>query len=96
MTFNKLFKNQEYISYIIVLFFALTNFFFIQDPFESFFTNYDQEFWNTYNSLLIFSGLEQEKYDEPGHISYFLFAIYLKIINFFQIIDVPTIYKLMK
>ena len=57
-----------------------------------FFTNYDQEFWNTYNSLLIYSGLEQEKYDEPGHISYLLFAIYLKIINFFKIIDVPTIY----
>jgi len=92
MIFYKLFRNQEYFSYIIVLFFGLINFFFIQDPFESFFTNYDQEFWNTYNSLLIYSGLEQEKYDEPGHISYLLFAIYLKIINFFKIIDVPTIY----
>ena len=92
MIFYKLFKNQEYFSYIIVLFFGLINFFFVQDPFESFFTNYDQEFWNTYNSLLIYSGLEQEKYDEPGHISYLLFAIYLKIINFFKIIDVPTIY----
>ena len=94
MTFNKLIKNQEYISYSIVLFFTLTIFFLIQDPYESFFTNYDQEFWNTYNSLLIFSGLEQEKYDEPGHISYLLFAIYLKIINFFQIIDVPSIYEI--
>ena len=94
MTFNKLIKNQEYISYSIVLFFTLTIFFLIQDPYESFFTNYDQEFWNTYNSLLIFSGLEQEKYDEPGHVSYLLFAVYLKIINFFQIVDVPTIYKI--
>ena len=57
-----------------------------------FFVNYDQEFWNTYNSLLIFSGLEQEKYDEPGHLSYLLFAIYLEIINLFNIIDVPKIY----
>ena len=91
MILNKLFRNQEYISYLIVIFFTLTNFFIIQNPFESIFTNYDQEFWNTYNSLLIYSGLEQEKYDEPGHISYLLFAIYLGIINFFQIIDVPKI-----
>ena len=41
-----------------------------------FLLNYDQEFWNTYNSLLIFSGLEQEKYDEPGHLSY-LFLQYI-------------------
>ncbi len=94
MILNRLLRNQEYISYFIVLLFGLIIFFLIQDPYESFFINYDQEFWNTYNSLLIYSGLEQEKYDEPGHISYFLFAVYLKIINFFQIIEVPTIYKI--
>ena len=94
MILNRLLRNQEYISYFIVLLFGLIIFFLIQDPYESFFINYDQEFWNTYNSLLIYSGLEQEKYDEPGHVSYLLFAVYLKIINFFQIIEVPTIYKI--
>ncbi len=91
MKLDKLFKNQEYISYLIVLFYSLIFFFFIQDPFENIFVNYDQEFWNTYNSLLIYSGLEQEKFDEPGHINYLLFATYLKLINLFQIINVPTI-----
>ncbi len=90
MILNRLFKNQEYISYLIVLFYSLV-FFFLQDPFESIFVNFDQEFWNTYNSLLIYSGLEQEKFDEPGHINYLLFAIYLKLVDLFQITNVPTI-----
>ena len=90
MILYRLFKNQEYISYLIVLFYSLV-FFFLQDPFESIFVNFDQEFWNTYNSLLIYSGLEQEKFDEPGHINYLLFAIYLKLVDLFQITNVPTI-----
>ena len=96
MKLEKLFKNQEHISYIIVLFYSLIIFFFVQDPFESFFVNFDQELWNTYNSLLIYSGLEQEKFDEPGHINYLFFAGYLKLVNFFQIVEVPTITSINK
>jgi len=91
---KKFYLNQELISYILVIVFGLIVFLIIQDPNESFFINYDQEFWNTYNSLLIYSGLEQEKYDEPGHVSYLLFAFYLKLINFLNILEVPTIVQL--
>ena len=58
--------------------------------------NYDQEFWHTYNAILIYSGIEQELYNDPGHLSYLLFAIYLEIINLFNIIDVPKISELNK
>jgi hypothetical protein len=91
---KKFYLDQELISYVLVIVFGLIVFLFIQDPNESFFINYDQEFWNTYNSLLIYSELEQELYNDPGHISYLLFAIYLKIVNLFNIIEVPTIFEL--
>ncbi len=93
---NKFYLNQERISYGLTLIFGFYIFLFIQDPNESFFVNYDQEFWNTYNAILIYSGIEQELYNDPGHLSYLLFAIYLEIINLFNIIDVPKISELNK
>ena len=91
MKINKLFKDEIFLSYFFVIFFSLIFFFNIQNPYESFYVNYDQEFWNTYNSLLIYSNMEQEKYDEPGHISYLLFSFYLKIIDLLNILQVPDI-----
>ena len=94
MQSNKFHLNQEKISYILVIIFGLFFFLFIQNPNESFFINYDQEFWHTYNALLIYSGIEQELYNDPGHVSYFLFANYLKLINLFKILDIPSILEL--
>ncbi len=91
---NRFHLNQEKISYCLTLIFGFYIFLFVQNPKESFFVNYDQEFWHTYNAILIYSGIEQEIYNDPGHISYLLFAIYLKIVNLFNLIEVPTIFEL--
>lgn len=92
MNFEK-YLNNHALSYFILIVFSLF-FFFFQDPYVDLFQNYDQEFWNTYHALVLFSGYNQELFNDPGHLNYLLFSYYLKIINFLNIAEIPTIDQL--
>ena len=87
--------NSYNLSYFIIIIFSVF-FFLFQNPFENIFSNYDQEFWNSYHAIILYSGYEQEFFNDPGHVNYLLLSFFYKIIDFFNIYNIPKIDDLNK
>lgn len=85
--------NNLKTSFILIFSFSIF-FFLIQNPYQDLFSNFDQEFWNSYHALVLYSGYEQEFFNDPGHINYYLFSVYLKILNLSNLVIIPTMDEL--
>ncbi|MDA7806213.1 hypothetical protein N8963_02880 [Candidatus Pelagibacter sp.] len=86
-------KNKFYneIFYIIFLlfFYSSISFYYALEHINSHWTAvYDDELTLVYNALLYNSGIEQEYTDHSGYFTILSTSIYLKILNFFGIIEI--------
>jgi hypothetical protein len=87
--------NSYNLSYFVIIIFSVF-FYLIQNPFENIFSNYDQEFWNSYHAIVLYSGYEQELFNDPAHVNYLLLSFFYKIFDFFNIYNIQKLDDLNK
>ena len=86
---NNKFYNEIFYIIFLLFFYSSISFYYALDHINSHWTAvYDDELTLVYNALLYNSGIEQEYTDHSGYFTILFTSIYLKVLNFFGIIEI--------